>query len=83
MSKIKKLIQKMHNNPRDWKLDTLETIAARLGIKIRKSGGSHVVFMHELSNRVITIPAKRPIKPIYIQQFLALINDIGVQNDEY
>ena len=78
MSKIKKLIQKMHDNPRDWKLDTLESIAIRFGIKVRKSGGSHVVFMHEYSSMVITVPAKRPIKPIYIQQFLALINDIGV-----
>ena len=83
MSKIKKLIKKMHANPKDWKLATLESIATRFDIKIRKSGGSHVVFMHDCSSIVITVPAKRPIKPIYIQQFLALLNDIGVQNNEY
>ena len=29
------------------------------------------------SDLVVTVPAKRPIKPIYITQFLALIDDIG------
>ncbi|MCK5720511.1 MAG: type II toxin-antitoxin system HicA family toxin [Thiomargarita sp.] len=68
----------MRNNPKDWRIDSLETIAKKLDIQVRKSGGSHVVFMHENSDIVVTIPAKRPIKPIYINQFLALINDIGI-----
>ncbi len=77
MSKSEKIIQKMRENPRDWRLSSLETIAKRLNIQVRKSGGSHAVFMHENSSIVVTIPSKRPIKPIYISQFLALINDIG------
>ena len=71
------MIQKMRNNPKDWKLDTLESLAKRFGVQIRKSGGSHVVFMHVKSNIVVTVPAKRPIKAVYINQFLALIDDIG------
>jgi len=78
MSKIDKMIQKMRDNPRDWKLDSLEVIAKRLNIKVRKSGGSHVVFMHKDSHIVVTIPAKRPIKAVYIEQFLVLIDSIGV-----
>jgi len=77
MSKFEKMIQKMRNNPKDWKLDTLESLAKRFGVQIRKSGGSHVVFMHVKSNIVVTVPAKRPIKAVYINQFLALIDDIG------
>jgi len=77
MSKIEKLIQKMRNNPKDWKLDNLETIAKRAGLVIRKSGGSHVVFAHETSNIIVTVPAKRPIKSVYIIQFLELIDDVG------
>ena len=78
MSKINKVIQKMRDNPRDWKLESLEVIAKRLNIQVRKSGGSHAVFMHEDSHVVVTIPAKRPIKAVYIYQFLALVDDIGV-----
>ena len=77
MSKADKVIQKMRDNPKNWKLDSLEAIAKRLDIRVRKSGGSHAVFMHEDSALVVTIPAKRPIKPVYINQFLALIDDIG------
>ncbi len=51
----------MRDNPRDWKLESLEIIAKRLNIQVRKSGGSHAVFMHEDSHIVVTIPAKRPI----------------------
>ena len=57
MSKIDKVIQKMRDNPRDWKLNSLEVIAKRLDIQVRKSGGSHAVFMHKDSNIVVTIPA--------------------------
>jgi len=78
MSKINKVIQKMRDNPRDWKLESLEVIAKRLNIQVRKSGGSHAVFMHEDSHIVVTIPAKRPIKAVYIYQFLVLVDDIGV-----
>jgi predicted RNA binding protein YcfA (HicA-like mRNA interferase family) len=77
MSKNEKIIQKMRDNPRDWRLQSLESIAKRLNIQVRKSGGSHAVFMHEESSIVVTIPSKRPIKSIYISQFLALIDDIG------
>ncbi|MES9855032.1 MAG: type II toxin-antitoxin system HicA family toxin [Sedimenticola sp.] len=77
MSKSEKMIQKMRDNPKDWRLASLEAIAKRLDIQVRKSGGSHAVFMHEDSHIVVTVPSKRPIKSIYIYQFLALIDDIG------
>ena len=32
-------------NPRDWRLDTIETVAKRVNINIRKNGGSHVVLV--------------------------------------
>ncbi len=77
MSKADKTILKMLDNPRDWIIDSLENFAKRLGIQVRKSGGSHVVFMHEDSDLVVTVPSRRPIKPVYIQQFLALLDDLG------
>jgi predicted RNA binding protein YcfA (HicA-like mRNA interferase family) len=76
MSGKQKLIQRMRDNPRDWEIKSLETIALRFNIHVRKTGGSHVVFLHEESDIVVTVPARRPIKPIYIVQFLTLIDDI-------
>ncbi|PCJ17305.1 MAG: hypothetical protein COB02_13840 [Candidatus Cloacimonadota bacterium] len=76
MSKIEKLLKKMRSNPKDWKIEQIETLANRFGIQVRKTGGSHFVFYHELSNIAVTIPFKRPIKSIYINQFLILVDDI-------
>jgi predicted RNA binding protein YcfA (HicA-like mRNA interferase family) len=77
MTKADKLRDKMRNNPRDWRIADLETLAARYGLGIRKSGGSHAVFYHIASGQAVTVPARRPIKPIYIKAFLRLLDDIG------
>jgi predicted RNA binding protein YcfA (HicA-like mRNA interferase family) len=57
----------------------LESVGKRHGIEVRKTGGSHFVFMHPDSELAVTIPSERPIKPIYITQFLALLDDIGAE----
>ena len=77
MSKTEKTIEKMRRNPKDWRIESLETVAKKLSIRVRKSGGSHVVFIHDHSDIVVTVPSKRPIKPIYVIRFLALVDDIG------
>jgi len=67
----------MRANPRDWRIKELETIATRFGIDVRKTGASHFVFLHPGAELAVTIPFKRPIKPVYITQFLALLEEIG------
>lgn len=79
MSKAEKLLAKMRTNPRDWRVEELETVAKRLGVDIRKTGGSHFVFLHQNSELAVTVPFNRPIKPIYVTQFLALLDDIGAE----
>ena len=46
MTKPRKLLEKMRHNPRNWRIEELETIAKHYGINVRKSGGSHVIFDH-------------------------------------
>lgn len=77
VSKAGKVIERMRANPRDWRMESLETVARRYGIHVRKTGGSHFVFLHPDSDIAVTVPFKRPIKPVYISQFLNLIDDIG------
>lgn len=60
-------------------MDSLETVARRYGITVRKTGGSHFVFMHADSDLAVTIPSRRPIKPVYVIQFLVLLDDVGVE----
>ena len=71
-----KILERMRNNPRDWRIESLETVAKRFGIVVRKPPGSHVVFQHDASVLEVSVPGHRPIKPVYVKQFLALIDDL-------
>jgi predicted RNA binding protein YcfA (HicA-like mRNA interferase family) len=77
MSSAEKRVAQMRANPKgDWRIEDLETVAASLGMKIRKSGGSHAVFSHPATATRLTVPARRPIKPVYIRHFLDMIDEI-------
>ena len=71
MSKHEKLLQKMRNNPRDWSIDDLIVVANRYGFAYRQPGTSHVTFSN--GKQRLTVPSHKPIKPIYVQQFVAMI----------
>ncbi|MND04623.1 hypothetical protein D3C83_249830 [compost metagenome] len=40
-------------------------------------GGSHVIFSAHGVREIVSVPAKRPIKPVYIKRFLTLIDAAG------
>lgn len=78
-----KLLEKMRVNPLDdWRIENVETIANRYGLSIRrpKGGGSHVTLRHS-SGTMLTIPTRRPIKPVYIRKLVAMI-DLLEENHE-
>jgi len=81
MSRATKTLEEMRRNPRDWRIGTLESVAAAFGVQVRKPGGSHVVFEHQGATELVSVPARRPIKPVYIRQFLRLIDEVR-GNDE-
>ena len=64
----------MRNNPRDWRVEQIESIAARAGLKVRKNGGSHVVIQRDGCPLEVCVPARKPIKAVYIVQLLALLD---------
>lgn len=70
-----KILARMRNNPRDWRLQDLTAIADRLGIDWRQPGTSHVTFSYAGLQPVV-VPAHRPIKPVYVRQFLALVDQV-------
>lgn len=74
MTKADKILEKMRNNPRDWQIADIEAIANRLGITMRQGKGSHVSLTHPAWVNILTIPAHRPVKPIYIKKLILLID---------
>ncbi len=83
MSNVNKLVRKMRENPKNWRIEQLETIAKHYGINVRKTGGSHVVFDHPICLELLCVPARRPIKPIYIKRFINLIELIEVTDEDF
>ncbi|MBI5919315.1 MAG: type II toxin-antitoxin system HicA family toxin [Nitrosomonadales bacterium] len=74
MNKRTKLLDAMRNNPRDWRIEDLLVVANSLDIECRNNGGSHHVFSFPGAESDVTVPAHRPIKPVYIRQFLLLVD---------
>jgi hypothetical protein len=81
VSNARKLIAKMRRNPRDWRIEDLKVVADSLGIDHDQRGTSHVVFRHANAGR-LSVPAHRPIKPVYVRLFVDLIDRTGENNED-
>ncbi len=68
-----KLLEAMHRNPLDWRIEQLQTVARQHGLDWRHEGSSHCVFIRA-DGKTLPVPAHRPIKPIYLKKFLALVS---------
>jgi hypothetical protein len=72
----------MRRNPRaDWRIEQLKAIADRYGISYRQPGTSHVTFRSPRGDK-LTVPTRRPIKPIYVRRFLALLDTLETANGD-
>ena len=76
MNTATKLLQSMRNNPRDWRIEQLQTGARQFGVAVRCEGGSHHVFSHAVVADIVSIPAHRPVKPVYVRQFVVLVDKV-------
>lgn len=76
MAQIEKKLEKMRNNPRDWQITELENIASYFGFTVRDGKGSHLSFSHPAFKDILTIPAYRPVKPIYVKKLVLLIDAV-------
>lgn len=57
----------MRSNPRDWRIADVVAVCDAFGLTCtapRK--GSHYKIRHASQAEILTIPARRPIKPVYI-----------------
>jgi predicted RNA binding protein YcfA (HicA-like mRNA interferase family) len=82
MARSDKRLQKMRANPRDWRIEEIQSVADVLGIQWIHDGGSHVIFRSPYGEH-LSVPAKRPIKPIYITKFLTLADSMKEEDGEH
>src|ERR1700720_1322759 len=69
----------MRANQSGWRIEELFRVAEGNGVEWRRprGGGSHVIFSAPGVREIVSVPAKRPINPVYIKQFVALIDAVG------
>jgi hypothetical protein len=81
VSNAAKLLAKMRRNPHDWRIEDLEVVARSVGIDLDQHATSHVIFRHTAAGR-LSVPAHRPIKPVYIRLFVDFVRRIGEKNED-
>ena len=74
MTAARKRLERMRVNPRDWKIEDVVLVAKEWNLEVRSHGGSHYTFSHPDVDFHLTIPAHRPIKPVYIKEFIKFVD---------
>ena len=73
MSTADKRLMRMRQNPKaDWHIDDLKAVARARNVEWRQPGTSHVTFRHPDGGK-LTVPARKPIKPVYIRLFVEFV----------
>lgn len=73
-----KLLERMRGNPRDWRIEDVATVCLAFGLTCtppRK--GSHYKIKHESQAEILTVPAHRPIKPVYIADLVRFVDAVA------
>lgn len=76
MAKKQPLLEQMRRNPRgDWTIDHIGKLCAEHHIELMPpTRGDHFKAVSPLIDGHQTIPARRPIKPVYIRLLVSMID---------
>ena len=83
MSKHEKLIARLLSGAADKTITfaELRSVLLRLGFEQRDPRSSHYTFAHPRVRSILTVPKRKPLKPIYVKKARALITENGLAND--
>jgi hypothetical protein len=78
VSRAEKLLRDMRNNPGgDWQIGQIERLCHAFDLELAApTRGSHYTVRHASQARILTIPFRRPIKPVYIRELIAFIDAV-------
>ena len=74
MTRAAKILARLKANPLDWRIESLQSVADAFGPVSRQPGGSHVIFRHP-NGAMLSVPVRRPIKPVYVRKFVRLVEE--------
>ncbi len=79
MSQGEKRLDAMRRNAAgDWRIEDIELVCQTFGIRCSPppGGGSHYRVSHPAKPELLTIPARRPIKSVYIRKLVAFVDEV-------
>jgi predicted RNA binding protein YcfA (HicA-like mRNA interferase family) len=84
MSKRKKLLLRIKQNPKDVIFNDLRKLLEMYGFTLKRTRGSHHSFKGLVSGQSVlfVVPYKQPLKEIYVKKALILIEQIDNENPE-
>ncbi|HEU0309653.1 MAG TPA: type II toxin-antitoxin system HicA family toxin [Sphingomicrobium sp.] len=77
MARGKKLLERMRDNPRDWRIEDVIRACDAFGVACTPPAkGSHYKVKHSSQAEILTIPAHRPIKAVYIVDLVEFLDRV-------
>jgi predicted RNA binding protein YcfA (HicA-like mRNA interferase family) len=77
---LDKTFKQMRQNPAaDWAMRDVQRVCREHGLicTAPTGGGSHFKVSHPKSRDILTIPARRPIKTVYIRKLIRMIEEVA------
>lgn len=83
MSKQSKALDRLlrGTSDADFTFDELRAVLVRLGFEQRSPKGSHYTSAHPNVPSILTVPKRRPLRPVYVRKARALITEYGLADD--
>jgi hypothetical protein len=74
------LLERMRRKPAgDWSIKDVEAMCRSCGVSCvpPSGGGSHYKVSHPSQREILTVPFRRPIKPVYIRKLVRFLDRVG------
>ena len=84
MAKATKLLERMRANPAgDWTIDDVRRVCEGSGLLVEPPRrGSHFTIRTPDRSGFLAVPARRPIKPVYIREVVRLVTIMLEERDD-
>ena len=78
MGQAEKRLEAMRRDPvGDWTIEDVEVVCRSRGIDcVAPARGSHYDVPHPSQREILTIPARRTLKPAYLRKFVAFVEAV-------